>query len=295
MSNPSSPNQSKLPEVSAPPLPPEFDISQSQPSNELVGYSPPVAIYPQPQPKQRVITEQPMPSASDRDSWMAAPAQALGPAPGLDYLANVGYIFVEQEVELVEAFFGWESNNRYQIKNHFGQNLFYAEERTGFFNRWCCNTRRSFTIKIFDYYQNEIMRLSRRLAFNTCFCPCYLQRLEVQVPPGNVIGTVNQTWSCLTPSFDIRNELGYTMFLLRGPICKYSICGDIEFKFYTPEDKQEVGKISKKWSGFMKEMFTDADHFGISFPVELDIRTKAIMIGACFLIDFMYFEEAPSK
>lgn len=45
-----------------------------------------------------------------------------------------------------------------------------------------------------------------------------------------------------------------------------------------------MGKISKKWSGLAKEAFTDADTFGISFPMDLDVRMKAVLIGACMLI-----------
>lgn len=46
----------------------------------------------------------------------------------------------------------------------------------------------------------------------------------------------------------------------------------------------EVGKISKQWSGLVREMFTDADFFGINFPMDLDVRMKAVMLGACMLI-----------
>ena len=38
----------------------------------------------------------------------------------------------------------------------------------------------------------------------------------------------------------------------------------------------EVGKISKQWTGVMKEAFTDADNFGVNFPVDLDVKVKAI-------------------
>lgn len=53
-----------------------------------------------------------------------------------------------------------------------------------------------------------------------------------------------------------------------------------------------MGKISKKWSGLAREYFTDADNFGISFPMDLDVKMKAVMLGACFLIDFMFFEKS---
>ena len=41
----------------------------------------------------------------------------------------------------------------------------------------------------------------------------------------------------------------------------------------------------------LKEAFTDADNFGISFPMDLDVKIKATLLGAVFLIDFMFFEE----
>ena len=73
----------------------------------------------------------------------------------------------------------------------------------------------------------------------------------------------------------------------------------------------EVGKISKQWTGVMKEAFTDADNFGVNFPVDLDVKVKskqltgggryilhtnsfqikATLMAAVFLIDFMYFEK----
>jgi hypothetical protein len=51
-----------------------------------------------------------------------------------------------------------------------------------------------------------------------------------------------------------------------------------------------VGKISKQWAGLLREAFTDADYFGITFPMDLDVKMKAVMIGACFLIVSMVIE-----
>lgn len=46
----------------------------------------------------------------------------------------------------------------------------------------------------------------------------------------------------------------------------------------------QVGKISKQWSGMAKEVFTDADSFGVTFPLDLDVKMKATLLGAVFLI-----------
>lgn len=45
-----------------------------------------------------------------------------------------------------------------------------------------------------------------------------------------------------------------------------------------------VGRIGKHWTGLLKEFFTDVDNFGIQFPMDLDVKMKAVMLGACFLI-----------
>lgn len=50
------------------------------------------------------------------------------------------------------------------------------------------------------------------------------------------------------------------------------------------DEESVVGKISKQWSGLVREAFTDADNFGIQFPLDLDVKMKAVMLGACFLI-----------
>jgi len=53
---------------------------------------------------------------------------------------------------------------------------------------------------------------------------------------------------------------------------------------FSPDMAHEIGKISKQWSGFVREYFTAADNFGITFPMDLDVKMKANMIGALFLI-----------
>lgn len=49
-------------------------------------------------------------------------------------------------------------------------------------------------------------------------------------------------------------------------------------------DGKRVGKITKQWSGLAREAFTNVDNFGINFPMDLDVRIKAVMLGACMLI-----------
>lgn len=56
------------------------------------------------------------------------------------------------------------------------------------------------------------------------------------------------------------------------------------FQILSIDKTTEVGLIAKHWSGFTREAFTEDNNFGITFPMNLDVRMKAVMIGACFLI-----------
>ncbi|XP_059776127.1 uncharacterized protein LOC132364512 isoform X2 [Balaenoptera ricei] len=45
-----------------------------------------------------------------------------------------------------------------------------------------------------------------------------------------------------------------------------------------------VGSITWKWNGVLSAM-SDADHFEVPFPLDLDVTKKAIFSGACFLME----------
>merc|ERR1739848_689421 len=222
--------------------------------------------------------------------------QALNVPPGLDVLLNVDHLLVKQKWELMEALFGCEGKNKYKIKNSAGVELFKAKEDTDCCTRNCLGPNRPFDMEICDLGENEVIHLYRPLRCTSCLFPCFLQVMEVYSPPGNLIGTVEQEWSVCEPKYSVKDTQGNVALTIEGPICTFSICGsDVEFKVLSPDGSTEVGKISKQWTGLLKEAFTDADNFGISFPMDLDVRMKATLLGALFLIDFMFFEKKQNE
>lgn len=119
------------------------------------------------------------------------------------------------------------------------------------------------------------------------------QEVKVFSPPGNLIGTVSEACGIIRPKYQIFDATlpDSPLFEINGPICKFScFCGDIDFPIKECVDKKHgiterhAGIISKKWGGFLKELFTDADSFGVSFPPDLDPKYKVLFLAACFLI-----------
>ncbi len=53
---------------------------------------------------------------------------------------------------------------------------------------------------------------------------------------------------------------------------------------FSVDETQKVGSIRKQFSGLIQEMYTNADNFGITFPMDLAVTVKATLLGAVFLI-----------
>ncbi|EHA99219.1 Phospholipid scramblase family member 5, partial [Heterocephalus glaber] len=212
--------------------------------------------------------------------------------PGLEYLSQLDLIIIHQQVELLGMILGTETSNKYEIKNSLGQRIYFAVEESICFNRTFCSTLRSCTLKITDNSGREVITVNRPLRCNSCWCPCYLQELEIQAPPGTIVAYVAQKWDPFQPKFTIQNANKEDILKIVGPCVTCGCFGDVDFKVKTINEKLTVGKISKYWSGFVNNVFTNADNFGIHIPADLDVTIKAAMIGACFLFDFIFFEHS---
>uniref|UniRef100_A0A8C9DFV5 Phospholipid scramblase n=1 Tax=Prolemur simus TaxID=1328070 RepID=A0A8C9DFV5_PROSS len=211
--------------------------------------------------------------------------------PGLECLSQVFLSLYSYKYFLLKINTNLTSN-KYEIKNSLGQRIYFAVEESICFNRTFCSTLRSCTLRITDNSGREVITVNRPLRCNSCWCPCYLQELEIQAPPGTIVGYVAQKWDPFLPKFTIQNANKEDILKIVGPCATCGCFGDVDFEVKTINEKLTIGKISKYWSGFVNDVFTNADNFGIHVPADLDVTVKAAMIGACFLFDFMFFEHS---
>ena len=97
----------------------------------------------------------------------------------MEYLAQVDQLLVKQKVEVLELMTGFETQNKYKILNSMGQEVYKAKEESNCCARQCCGPIRPFGMEIKDNHGNEVIHLERPLACTSCFCPCWLQTMEV--------------------------------------------------------------------------------------------------------------------
>ncbi len=195
----------------------------------------------------------------------------------METLAGIPVLYVRQKKEWGEILTGFEGRNRYTVADEKGKELWLAREDGG--NplwRWYLQSLRPFRMELMDIQGNSFLRVNRPFRF-------FLSEAEVFDEMGACLGRIKQRFSLLTRRLRLFDAEGTLLCELEGPLLH-------PWTFRIMEKGVKTGLISKKWSGILKEGFTDADNFRIEFPSDCPPKQRCLLLGAVILIDFIYFE-----
>lgn len=108
-----------------------------------------------------------------------------------------------------------------------------------------------------------------------------LKKVEVVNAEGAVIGLYKAKKFSLAGGFHVYDGKGKHVAEIRGKMLKS------DYTFFQPDGKTQMGKVSKKWAGAMKELFTSADTYAVQIePAFADDPTvKMLILGAAVAID----------
>ncbi|XP_056310566.1 phospholipid scramblase 1 [Danio aesculapii] len=212
-----------------------------------------------------------------------------GPDPyhsaDLETLTMIDQFFVYKERNMDECIdevcCGKNADIRYTVKDDIGNLVFNILEDSDYCSR-NIHTGRSFTMNIVNDSNKEVIRLEHPFI---C-CSCSGHEVEVQSPPGVPIGHVGQNWRVCQPKFTVKNNQHEPEFRIVGPCVPLSFCVDQEFELVSLSGSV-FGKIVKPFSCSCVNV--DAD-FVLQFPINLEDKMKATLLGTCVLIDFVYYD-----
>ena len=197
-------------------------------------------------------------------------------------MSSINGLVISQQKEWGEIVTGFETKNKYVISDATGNRLYLAAEEAGStLLRWFLKALRPFTIAVLAENGQVILRIVRPFRF-------YFHSADVVDSQGQTIGKIERRFSLVRRIYSVLDRSGKEVFQLFGPFLH-------PWTFQIKNEGIEYGKITKKWSGLLKEGFTDADNFGVMFPVDWDVKLKALFLGAVFLIDFVHFENKGNK
>ena len=248
------------------------------------------------------------PTPTNAYTPQAVPPQPTVPySTHLDIMNQFGGLFVQQKIEMLEAFTGFETENKYEVyltgpdcvRGATQQPYFIAKEHSECCERQCCGSARSFNMTIEAPDGQSVLLLQRPF---TCTIWCFNRpRMTIVDANNNKIGTVLSPFECCGDKFTILDHNDNPMLSIHGDCCQWGKCcmcpagpcREITYDITNPETGS-TGYIKKVWSGAVKELFTDADSFCLSFPADSTIYQKILLLGAVFLVDFLFFENNDS-
>lgn len=219
--------------------------------------------------------------------------RTIYPASGLGFLIEANQLIIQQTVELTDLLSNICSENRYTVKMPRGDTLYYATESSEDFQRTCFGSGRSFSMRLYDRTQQESLILERRLACGNCTFWCYLQKMEVWIPPGELVGTICQNFSfSMKASFNVYNRHWELLYRIEGPSSFGCLLGKTQnFQIYNFDGSTQIGSIIYQW-----------DQVQVSYNMLLQMpsnitetKHKALLLGSAFLLEYMFFESSKKK
>lgn len=223
------------------------------------------------------------------------------------YLENCGC-----EFENVYKVYGTKNKNG-KAKRDKNDLLFRCKEQSSCFQRYCCSSfMRSFRMDV--SYNNTLLDPSSKSSAKwtsflrlerdyTCTCCCFNRpSIRVKLVEGGVkedIGYVTDAWSFCNYIYKLHEAKD--TYTVNGSCCQCGLlcrcpcgpCSKVDFAVLNKENTK-VGNISKVWPGCCRALFSDADSYSVSFPIDMSPRFKILVMVAAILIDYRHFEEGPN-
>jgi len=195
-------------------------------------------------------------------------------------LSESEVIYVRQIVEIAELF-GYESRNRFSIQAQNGREFGYCKEpkldwqdavARQFLGHW-----RDFDFIGTDHLGQKIFRAHHPHRW-------FLRRLDLFSPGDRYLGSLQQRFRWWQKEFDYLDPQGRAIATMTASLWK-------PWTFPVLRGAAKIAVIEKKWSGAMKELFTDADNFRIRFiDQKLTDDQKLLLLVSAIFVDLLYFE-----
>jgi uncharacterized protein YxjI len=112
----------------------------------------------------------------------------------------------------------------------------------------------------------------------------FMSKITIKNAQGETIGSIKQKFKLLKPTFKIFNSSEEQIAEINGDWKAWN------FKITDPSGN-EIGAISKKWGGAMKELFTSADKYNVNIDANYsNTENKIVILAGAITIDMVLKE-----
>ena len=190
-------------------------------------------------------------------------------------LTRYSELVIRQQIEQMEIFTPFETANRYSVHTSDGAQLMHAYEESGDMTRQFAGSRRPLSIHVVESDGAPVLHASRDFFW-------FRSHLRVDAD-GRRIGALNRVFG-LGRKFALVDQNDREITRLTSGLFR-------PHTFVAQSAGGEIARVTKQWSGFGREMFTDADTFVVQFTdTSTDNDFRLLMLASAFAIDLDFFE-----
>lgn len=191
--------------------------------------------------------------------------------------------------------------------NFFESNTYFIDEKVNFFKFENC-------YKIFNDKGENIGAIKQKLSIGQKILRIFVNKamlpfvLEIKDSEDKLEATISRGWTFFMSKIIIKNEQGNVIgiikqkFKLLKPTFKIfdlsekliaEITGDWKAWNFVIKDasNNQIGTISKKWAGAVKEIFTNADKYNVNIDASFsNVENKIAILSGAITIDMVLKE-----
>ncbi|XP_012524124.1 phospholipid scramblase 1 [Monomorium pharaonis] len=213
--------------------------------------------------------------------WVTIPGNQLNPISGTQFLEGVEQLEIQQVIDLSTLLGRTDKGTQYRVKVPRAETLFLAMESKMETQSRLCGWYKGFVLNVLDQCGETAFVIRKD--------PSLLHvpgsRQKITVESANLIGSVEKNFSLLGPNFTVYNATNEPLCNIYGPnVCDCCMYKEAQFQVISIDGSRQVASLMHQW-----------DHLAVdyilllTFPIETDVRLKSLLLGASFLIEYLYF------
>jgi len=222
--------------------------------------------------------------------WIPPPGGRAGCPPGLEHFADLAEFMVVEDINpanMLTQMSGVHVPNRYSVRNTAGQQMYFVQEaQVAVF----ADTYRQIDATVLDANNKVCLNLRRlpRSYYGTIPNRGNVSvAMDVSGSDGNLIGSVNYLVPCCVFSMEIRDPA-------QRPLLHMTSSYGIRVGYSVQVNNKIIGMLRQVPGNIAQQMY-EAHSYVSSFPKDLDVTMKAMLLATLIFYDISFEESSISR
>ncbi|XP_015189156.1 PREDICTED: phospholipid scramblase 1-like [Polistes dominula] len=206
--------------------------------------------------------------------WVSTPRSQLTALSGTHFLAGVEQLEIQRIINLNGLLGLSGTKKQYRVKVPKAETIFLAMESRA--DNKDINRIANLTLILLDQAGETAFVIKKNPVWKYMPGPVHKMTIESTI----LIGSVEQNFSILGPSFTVYDASRKPLCYIYGPnvssCCMYK---ESQFQIISIDGSHQIASLMHQWNNTIHD-YT----FLLTFPLDLDIKLKSLLLGASFLM-----------